>query len=303
MKPQARYKGQIQKLVTYHTNDIVSSHLSDYSAARTEASMYCIKYVAEGSERYMLNSRTHEVGEGQYLLVNKGQSFECNFRSSQTVHGFCIGLDEKLLAGIHYDLSQTEETLLENPFNGPELFEGFHQLVYSKGNALSQYMRRLNDQLVTDSREITSPYEVFYEVGVELLKSHKDTSERIAALKASRASTKKELYARLEAAKQILELQYDQPVRMADVASQAALSEFHFYRSFKTVYGISPHQFLLRRKIERSAQLIAAGELTLTEIAYQAGFSDIHAFSKAFRQHRGSAPSRWMNAHKKGTCP
>ncbi len=264
--------------------------------------MFCIKYVAAGCERYILDSNTHEVGEGQYLLVNKGQTFECNFKSKTPVDGFCIGLDDALISGIHKDLSQPDEALLDDPYNRPEPFTGFHQLVYSRGNALSLYMRRLMTQVANDSRQTTTPYELFYEVGSALLKSHRDTSGRIAAIKASRPSTRKELFARLETAKQVLEQQFDQPVRMADVASSAALSEFHFYRSFKSVYGISPHQFLLKKKIERSAELIAKGNLTLTAIAYQVGFSDIHSFSKAFRQHLGSSPSKWINANKNGTC-
>ena len=109
--------------------------------------MFCIKYVAAGSERYILDSNTHEVGEGQYLLVNKGQTFECNFKSNTPVEGFCIGLDDALISGIHNDLSQPEEVLLDDPFNRPQPFTGFHQLVYSRGITLSLYMRRLMMQV------------------------------------------------------------------------------------------------------------------------------------------------------------
>lgn len=246
--PKAHYQGKIKTLYGYQSNNLIYSELMDIDSIRIHSPIYGIKYVTAGKERYIMGSKIHEVNEGQYLLVNKGESFECNFKSNVPVQGLCVGIDEKILAGVMHEKRTKDETLLDNPYAEPPPFEGLHQLVYSKGNSLSLYLQKLSQKLIHSKGKNAPTYDLFYELTIQLLKAHKDSSSQIHKIKASKLSTKRELYARLEIAKSILELEFHQPIKMADVASKAALSEFHFYRCFKNVYGISPHKFILQKK-------------------------------------------------------
>jgi AraC family transcriptional regulator len=292
MKTTARFTGDISLVSAYRSNDIAVSRLTEFSSDITASNGFGIKYVASGKERYILGNKTHEVSAGQYLLVNKDQDFECHFKSSTPVEGFCVSLDKEMVSGIFDQLSREESDLLDNPVDVSPEFDGFHQMVYSRCNPLSNYLHGLMLDMKKPSFE-TDQYELFYDISVQLLRSHRQTDQKIRLIKATRLSTKKELFERLEAARQVLDEEFDQPLKVAKVASLAALSEFHFFRSFKSVYGLSPHQYILQKKLERSAQLMEEGKLSFTEIAYEVGFNDIHAFSKFFRQRYGTAPSKW----------
>ena len=76
------------------------------------------------------------------------------------------------------------------------------------------------------------------------------------------------LVTRLTIAKNILEENFSAKVDINTLAKEAALSKFHFCRSFKNVFGLSPHQFVLNKRLERSAELIIEGKLMITNIAY-----------------------------------
>jgi AraC-like DNA-binding protein len=75
----------------------------------------------------------------------------------------------------------------------------------------------------------------------------------------------------------------------------AGLSVFHFARAFRQSFGMPPHSYLLRRRIERADRLLEQTELSLSEIALSTGFSDQSHFAKHFRRLTGMTPStaRW----------
>ncbi|MEL6773004.1 MAG: helix-turn-helix transcriptional regulator, partial [Bacteroidota bacterium] len=93
-------------------------------------------------------------------------------------------------------------------------------------------------------------------------------------------------------ARDVIEARFAEPLAVADIAREAALSEYHLIRSFKRVFGTTPYRYLLDRRLEAAALLLRTSERSVTEVAYEVGFSDLAAFSKAFKKHHGVAPSR-----------
>jgi AraC family transcriptional regulator len=85
--------------------------------------------------------------------------------------------------------------------------------------------------------------------------------------------------------------QLDQPVTLAELAMVARMSVRHFCRAFRASEGCSPHQYLLRQRIERAKALINARAMPLAEVAQCVGFSDQSQFTRAFRKLSGITPA------------
>jgi len=88
-----------------------------------------------------------------------------------------------------------------------------------------------------------------------------------------------------------IEERLDTPVSLAELAEQARMSVRHFCRAFRASMGCSPHQYLLRQRVERAKSLIATREMPLCDIAQAAGFTDQSQLTRTFRKQMGITPA------------
>lgn len=85
------------------------------------------------------------------------------------------------------------------------------------------------------------------------------------------------------------------PLTVPDLAAIACISEANFIRSFKRVFGETPHRYLQRRRIERAMYLLRATDATVTDICMTVGFSSLGSFSRTFTEIVGVAPSTFRD--------
>lgn len=77
---------------------------------------------------------------------------------------------------------------------------------------------------------------------------------------------------------------------LAELSGVAHMSPFHFSRAFKLSTGLSPHRYVVRRRVERAKRLLAGTELPLHEVARAVGFTDQSHLAKHFRLRLGTTP-------------
>jgi AraC family transcriptional regulator len=85
---------------------------------------------------------------------------------------------------------------------------------------------------------------------------------------------------------------------VSDVADQCELSSSYFSRAFKRESGFSPHQWLVKRRVERAKELLREPELQLAEVALNCGFVDQSHFARAFSRLEGCSPGRWRRLRR-----
>lgn len=81
-----------------------------------------------------------------------------------------------------------------------------------------------------------------------------------------------------------------QDLSLEILAQQAGFSPYYFARLFRQTTGESPHQFVLRQRIERAQRLLNEGDASLVHIAVESGFADQSHFTRAFKRHFGLTP-------------
>jgi AraC-like DNA-binding protein len=92
----------------------------------------------------------------------------------------------------------------------------------------------------------------------------------------------------------IFEERLDAGPTLEQMAAVARLSPYHFARQFKRATGLPPHQYIIARRVERAKEILQAGtDLSLTEVAARAGFSDKSHFSHHFKRLVGVTPGRF----------
>ncbi|WP_371425615.1 helix-turn-helix domain-containing protein [Tardiphaga sp.] len=81
-------------------------------------------------------------------------------------------------------------------------------------------------------------------------------------------------------------------------ARQAGLSPFHFLRLFRNVLGVTPHQYLVRARLRRAANLLAENDRAITDIAFDVGFGDLSNFVRSFHRAAGVSPRAFRQASR-----
>jgi AraC family transcriptional regulator len=87
-----------------------------------------------------------------------------------------------------------------------------------------------------------------------------------------------------------IEAGIDQDRRLSSLASVAAMSVYHFARSFKETVGVSPHAYVLSRRILRARAMLSRSESGLADVALACGFSSQSRLTTAFRRGLGVTP-------------
>jgi len=84
-------------------------------------------------------------------------------------------------------------------------------------------------------------------------------------------------------------------ITVAELARVSGLSTFHFARMFTLVVGISPNRYVSRLRLEQAMADVAAGKLSLAQIAFKSGFSSQASFTRAFRRATGITPGDYRS--------
>ncbi len=81
-----------------------------------------------------------------------------------------------------------------------------------------------------------------------------------------------------------------QRLALEALAQQTGFSPYHFARLFRQTTGESPHQYVLRQRIEHAQRLLTETDASLAHIAFESGFAHQSHFTQAFRRHLGLTP-------------
>jgi len=106
-------------------------------------------------------------------------------------------------------------------------------------------------------------------------------------------------FRRLCRARDLAGSSFREPVRLDLLAREACLSPFHFHRLFTSTFGETPHEFITRLRLDHAKCMLAANNLSVTEICFESGYTSLGSFSSKFQATIGSSPSEYRrNLHR-----
>jgi len=88
----------------------------------------------------------------------------------------------------------------------------------------------------------------------------------------------------------------DTELSLQVLAKESGYSRVHFVRMFRAATGYTPHNYLLKLRLDRARELLASPALSLTDIALECGFSSHSHLSRVFRQVLGATPSEYRRS-------
>ncbi len=98
---------------------------------------------------------------------------------------------------------------------------------------------------------------------------------------------------RIAVALRRIEAQAQEPLSLSDLAREAAMSPYHFLRTFRAVVGMTPHQYILHTRLQRAAVRLRRTAESISAIAFAVGFNDLSTFNRRFARIIGRSPSAY----------
>src|SRR4051794_32545751 len=94
-------------------------------------------------------------------------------------------------------------------------------------------------------------------------------------------------------AKDLADGWYFQPLTVDDLSDAAGLSRAHFSREFRRAFGVSPHGYLLTRRLERAAALLRTTDRSVADICVSVGLQSVGSFTTSFTRTYGRSPTAY----------
>jgi AraC-like DNA-binding protein len=102
---------------------------------------------------------------------------------------------------------------------------------------------------------------------------------------------------RLKQVVQYVDKHLDRKITLPQLAAVAGLSRMHFASQFRAATDLRPHEYLLKRRIERAKELLCQSSMTLVEISLAVGFQTQAHFTTVFKRFVGDTPRQWRNTN------
>jgi len=90
------------------------------------------------------------------------------------------------------------------------------------------------------------------------------------------------------------------PISVGDMARDVAMSPYHFLRTFRRVAGMTPHQFILRARLQDAAVQLRLSSRPVLDIVLGSGFGDLSTFNRRFRTTMGMTPTAYRRQDRIG---
>lgn len=253
----------------------------DFSSKADEPS---IKMVLSGIENYSVNGKKYKLKSDRFLVVNNQSDVNVIIDDKKGVKGACLFPKKTLFNDVFRQHRNSCEALLNDPFK-IEKADLLEKAFSFRENRTGAFLEN-NIQFIIDNhrQEKELNFNAFYLKLVEcMIFDQLELEGKLKNLSSTRKSTKEELYRRVSNAKIYIDDNYTERINLDVLAQNAYLSKYHFLRSFKALYKLSPYQYILSLRLEKARELLSM-DYSFAEVSNLIGFSDEKNLRKAIKR-------------------
>lgn len=245
-----------------------------------------IKMVGSGEEVYFLNQRRYSVKAGDYMIGNSFTRSVVQINSHEQVNGLCIDLSPDLIQEVVEGSGRTQ--LVQSDYLlSDQLFVNRYSVHNTiLGKLLLQIHHRLH---FWDLKNDLLKNELFYRLAEGILADQFLVVEHLNKLDFKKKNTNEELLRAVLEAKSLMDARIVDSMSLDFLARQVGISKYHLIRLFKQVLGITPYQYQQKIRLEQARDAIREG-MDVSTAAFVYGFTEVSAFSKAFKKRFGASP-------------
>ena len=254
--------------------------------------------------RVLIRSTARAMSERWFRLFHRREWIIAARREDETHTSIILAVDRnRTLIGADHAAREFLETTGRRFEPGLSISEFFGcDFTPGRGRRYCDVALRLRSSATSSSwLALITPPDLGAVQGRERLQLH--TRPRLDALDRGSLAAEQERHRELPARmvtsiEKYIDLNLEKDLSVEELASHVRMSTSYFTRSFRSSVGLTPHAYVMRRRLLRAQELIASTELPLIDIAVATGFADQSHFSRRFHQMTGVSPRTYRVRHR-----
>jgi AraC family transcriptional regulator len=254
-------------------NCIVSglTHRAEYPLFRQTLSLKC---VARGTETYFVDRRQVTVSDDTFLVLNEGRAYASVLDAPTEAYSFSIFFRPGMAREVAGDIHRSMDQVLDDGAQVRSTPMEFDETLRAHDSAITPVLRYLQREIAAGLRDEQWLEEQCQFLLARLIRSqHRQGKGSNLQLDAGSAGKRVEVARRLQRAVDYMHTHLPDEITLADIATVAHLSKFHFLRLFQQAHGRTPMVYLRELRARRALALVASTSLSSAEIALRVGLS------------------------------
>ncbi len=258
-----------------------------------------IKALFNGHEYFEINKKDIGLSKNEFLIINPGQHYKSKIQTKDLTHTFSLTISQRTISEvIHGLLSPVEKQLddLSSSLSFPYLFwNEVHKGDYG-------FLKSLEDikKLVLDNDlDIFQLKESIYRVVTRLFLKHEKIRKDIQKVPAIKNGTRREILKRLTLTKEFIEAEFTNGITLDSISKVSAISPYYLIRLFNNVFGITPHQYIMKLKLQKARGLLVSTKLNISEICNLLNIQSQQSFSNLFNREFNCSPLLFRKKNSK----
>jgi AraC family transcriptional regulator len=253
---------------------------------QNEKSEFSIRFVVSGNEEYFLADKAINIFPGYFLILNDGTIYQRKIFTDIPSNTFSVLFAKKFLTDFHRTITCRDAELLDMPFDINNNCPIFPETLYPFKNDIMYNLLHLKNHFDTGSNnELLINEYLYHSLLLFYQVCHKEIFINRNRLNFVKPCTKKEIFKRLNNVKDYMISNYNQFISIEEMSKFACLSECHLYKLFKELYHCSPHQYLLKIRLNRAKHLLNHTNYPINEIVSMVGFENSSSFIRVFKKN------------------
>lgn len=236
--------------------------------SRHSHTVFSIGAITSGCSTYLLEKSTLRIGEGTVVLMNPGQVHACNPIDDQPWSYIMLYVDPTWLATLQHEHegSASFQPLAPSHSHDRALFDGLLELYATLIDADASVLHKHCTAVA------------FFALMQRLLGSATALDDKPAP--------------RIEQAADYIDTHFSQAIRLDDICQAVHLSPSYLIRAFEQRYHMTPHAYLLNRRIQQAHRQLREGRL-IADVACDTGFADQAHLQREFKKHLAATPGQY----------
>lgn len=230
-------------------------------------------YIIGGKGQFLIEDQLHPVNVNNLVIINPNVSHTEVSLNSQPLEYIVLGVDGVALQA--NDTSNGQFIILDH-FESVEI-----------SSCLRNILREM-ELKNTGYEDVCQAY-----TEILIIRLMRNTSLAIPTEPQTISANRQ-----CAAVKQYIDLHFKEALTLDQLAEKGHMNKFYLSHAFKRVYGASPINYMISKRIDESKYLLAETDLSMSQIAQLLGFSSLSYFSQVFRRTQNMTPMEYRQRNK-----